>query len=120
MNKVLVQISGAFFLFIGVLGFFQNPLMGIFAVDTMHNIVHIVSGIAAIGFAITGEGGARTFGKVFTVVYGLVTVLGFIAPDMIRSMMTMNMADNYLHLVLTVLFAYIGFIGLPASKKATA
>jgi hypothetical protein len=127
-KKTLTQVSGAVFILIGLLGFAMDPILGLFGIDTMHNIVHIGSGILAFFLAAKGEDGAALFGKIMTVVYGLVTVLGFLAPVgfidpqmKLLGLMDINGADNFLHLLLTALFAYIGFFAAARSTRhATA
>lgn len=117
-KKMLIQVVGAVFILIGLLGFLNDPILGLLEVDPVHNIIHLVSGAVAFYLART-EDGAITYGKVFAVVYGLVTVLGFLmvgADGRLLGLMDINMADNVLHLVLTALFAYVGFV--PAKKPA--
>jgi len=46
--------------------------------------------------------------KFFGIVYALVTILGFLGGGIVLGMM-MNMADNVLHLVITVFALYYGF-----------
>ena len=48
-SKLLANLFGLAFIFAGLLGFVPNPLVapdGVFAVNTMHNLVHIVTGVA--------------------------------------------------------------------------
>ncbi len=111
MFKQFALIIGVVFLLIGILGFIDplvtdGKLLGIFAVDPVHNMIHIVSGVLGIA-----TGLARDFrpAMMFTwgllLVYGLVTVLGFVmTPDggMLLGLMHVNMADNVLHLLITV------------------
>lgn len=111
MEKSTVTVLGIVFLVIGILGFFNYPfLLGVFEVDTMHNIVHLLSGVAALAAVGMGVSATRTYAKVFGVVYGLVAALGFLMPgDMILGLFGSNMADDVLHLVLAVVFLYVGF-----------
>jgi hypothetical protein len=49
------------------------------------------------------------FALVLGVVYGLVTILGFLTGDgKILGLISVNGADNLLHLVLTALFLFVG------------
>jgi hypothetical protein len=112
MAKTVVMILGLVFVLIGVLGFFmESPLFGLFEVDNMHNIVHLVSGVIALAMASMGESSAKTYGKIFGVIYALVTVLGFVmgTDDMLLGIMEINANDNYLHLLLAVILLYVGF-----------
>ena len=111
MAKTVVMVLGVVFILIGILGFFNNPVLGLFEVDTVHNWIHILSGIVGVAMASMGEASAKTFAKVFGVVYGLVTVVGFIQGDTVLGLFSINMADNVLHLLLTVALLYVGFMG---------
>ncbi len=117
MAKTIVMVLGVVFVIIGVLGFFNDPVVGIFEVDAVHNIVHLLSGIVAIGMASMGEGSAKTFAKIFGVVYALVTILGFVmgTEEPLLGIMEINSNDNYLHLVLALVLLYAGF-----SKSSSA
>lgn len=119
MNKrMIVQVFGVVLLLVGLLGFIPaltpgGLLLGIFQVDLLHNIVHLATGAAALYLAMTmGEKGAILFGKVFGVVYALVTVLGFLTGYALGlpGVIAVNMADNLLHVALTAVFLYVGFM----------
>ena len=107
---MLYMLFGVIFLVVGILGFFNNPILGLFEVNTVHNLIHIVSGIIALAMVSKGEAQAKLFGKVFGIVYALVAVLGFLLPGGdIFGLMTVNMADNVLHIVLAIVFLWVGF-----------
>ena len=104
---------GVVFLLIGVLGFFpvftpNGMLLGIFMVGAVHNIIHLLSGVAALA-ASSSEGYATTYFKVFGVVYALVTVIGFAQGNSVLGLIDVNLADNLLHLVIAAVSLYIGF-----------
>lgn len=121
MASKTVKILGWVFVLVGILGFVpgitsDGMLLGIFEVDGIHNIVHLLSGILAILFAKKGEEGAKTFAKVFGIVYGIVAILGFFSTSILGLFMV-NGADNILHVVLALVFLYVGFAG---GKKMAA
>lgn len=115
---------GVVFLLVGVLGFVPGItteyndlniaghesgalLLGVFAVSVLHNIVHLLFGVAGLAMAGTAAG-ARSFliggGVIYLVLwlYGLV-----ISENSAANFVPVNTADNWLHLVLAV-----GMIGL--------
>jgi hypothetical protein len=104
---------GIILLAVGILGFIPGVvttnylLLGIFQVDAMHNVIHIVSGVIGIASAASFKG-SKLYFKIFGIVYGIVTILGFIGGGMVLGMM-MNMADNILHLAITAFSLYYGF-----------
>jgi hypothetical protein len=107
--KPVTWLFGVVLLAVGILGFIQNPIVGIFEVDMVHNIVHILSGVLGLGAAASGYKNARLYLIVFGLVYALVTVLGFVAPDLLASLLAFNAADNYLHLAIALVTLVIGF-----------
>lgn len=99
---------------VGVLGFVpgvtnDGMLLGIFEVDTIHNLVHILTGVVAIVASLGSGAYAGLFFKVFGVVYALVAVLGFAMGSPILGLIHANMADHVLHVVLAAAFLYAGF-----------
>lgn len=109
MAKKLVMVLGVVLALVGLLGFFNNPVLGLFPVNALHNIVHLASGILAIVFAMQGEAQAIMLAKVLGVVYLLVAILGLVATSFLDSLLVINGADNILHLLLAAVFLWIGF-----------
>ena|SRR3989338_4031161 len=119
MAKMVVMVIGVVFVLVGLLGFFNDPLLGLFEVDAVHNWVHLLSGVIALGMSWMGESNAKTYAKVFGVIYALVTVLGFVGSgDTLLGVMEINAADNLLHLVLAVVLLWVGF-GTSNQSSAT-
>ena len=125
MGKTLAMVFGWIFVVVGVLGFFSNPIVGsapgaIFAADTIHNLVHLVSGIVFLWVAYGAPMKAGAVMKIFGVVYLLVALLGFLTisgTGSLLGIMLTNAADNWLHLVLGIVI--LG-AGLKAGKPMTA
>jgi hypothetical protein len=115
MVQKLAWVFGVVFVLIGILGFVPSVtspdglLLGIFQVDPMHNIIHLISGLIAIAAAWGSGEYARLYFKVFGVAYGIVTVIGFVQGTTILNLMPVNMADNVLHLIIAVAALWIGF-----------
>jgi hypothetical protein len=108
MTKTVLYVLGAVFIIVGLLGFINDPVLGLFEVNTLHNLIHLASGVLALIFAGMAESQAKTFAVVLGVVYALVTILGFLLGGNILGLMHVNMADNILHLVLTVVLLAVG------------
>jgi hypothetical protein len=117
MTKNIMYVLGAVLIIVGLLGFVNDPVLGIFEVDVLHNLVHLASGILALVFAGMGESQAKTYAVVLGVVYALVTILGFLSGTTVLGLMDVNGADNVLHLILAVVFL---IIGLRKTSGATA
>lgn len=117
--KLFAILFGLVFITIGVMGFLpeytpNGNLFGIFEVDHMHNIVHVVSGTLALLAA-----GCARASKVYFILLGLVyaaiTFLGFWYDGDIFGHTHFNPADNYLHLGIAIVSLLIGF-GLKVKK----
>jgi uncharacterized membrane protein HdeD (DUF308 family) len=104
-----VMTLGIIFIILGIWGFFNDPILGIFDVDPMHNVVHLVSGILAVTFASLDDDRTKQFAKIFGYLYGLVAIIGFVRPGHTLLGMAINNADNFLHLFLAVAFLYFGY-----------
>ena len=118
MQKAALVV-GAVFLTVGVLGFvpgvtsdFDNlqfaghdseaKLLGIFQVSVLHNIVHLLFGVAGLAMARTFER-ARTFLLVGGVLYLALWLYGIVIDhDHDANVVPVNPADNWLHLGLGV------------------
>lgn len=115
MLTTLANVFGVVLLLVGILGFIpgittDNYLLGIFHVNALHNIVHLVSGAAGLWAAKSGAKAAKMYFQVFGVIYALVTVLGFFyGDDAILGLVSNNMADTFLHLIIAVVALYLGF-----------
>lgn len=123
--KTFALAVGIVFLLVGILGFILNPtggsLLGIFAVDVVHNIVHLLVGVLGIAAAYTGW--PRYYARGLGIVYVLVGILGFIPGldpmGMLMGIMHINIADNLLHLIVGAAALYVGFF-LPERTATTA
>jgi hypothetical protein len=125
---------GAVFLLVGILGFVPGitsnygsmtfaghesgaELLGIFEVSILHNLVHVLFGVAGLAMARTWSG-ARSFliggGAIYLVLwlYGVLIDLGSSA-----NFVPVNDADNWLHLVLGLAMVALGLL---LARSATA
>jgi uncharacterized protein DUF4383 len=118
--KTAATILGIVFVAVGILGFIPNPLVsptGLFAVNTAHNLVHLVSGVALLAGAFTAIGASMTL-KVFGIIYAVVAVIGlFTGGNMLLGLILVNHADHWLHVALAVVILAAGFM-LPDDELA--
>jgi hypothetical protein len=114
MVKPLALLFGILFLFGGSLGFVPGIIkgdmyLGIFMVNTAHNIMHIASGAIFLIASILGAGAARQWFLVFGVVYAALVVVGFTVGDgMIFGVISNNRYDTWGHAVLALAMLLIG------------
>ena len=90
--------------------------LGIFPVNVLHNLVHLVFGIWGV-VAMRSFGASRTFAKVAGATYLVLVVLGFLAPTGF-GLVPLGGNDVWLHLVLGLPLAYFGFIARDVGEPA--
>ena len=126
MLKKIAIAFGAVFIVVGILGFIpaltpDGRLLGLFAVNTLHNTVHLATGIVALAVAMASPRAILMFFRVFGVIYALVAILGFFtAGDQpLLGLIAHNRADAVLHVLIAVVALWIGF-GMKAEATAAA
>src|SRR5260370_25141987 len=75
MVQAVAGVFGAIYLVAGVLGFFIRPLLGIFQVNVLQNLVHIVIGIGGLAAA-SSLANSKTFCQIAGVILLLLGLIG--------------------------------------------
>ena len=113
--KKYAKFFGFVFILVGILGFIpaittHNMLLGLFHVNALHNLFHIVSGVIAYGVSKSSRA-SKLFFQIFGIVYGTLAVLGFGEGEKpIFGMIANNIPDAWLHLLFALLALYLGFL----------
>jgi len=112
MAKTILYVLGAVLTVVGIIGFVNDPVLGVFEVDTLHNFVHLVSGVIFLGVAAFASAQVQMTAKTFGIIYAVIAVLGFTIPgDTILGLVEGNLADHVLHAALALALLYGGFMG---------
>lgn len=114
MLKLLAILFGLIMIVIGILGFLPDftpngNLFGIFSVNPMHNMVHLVTGLAALVCGLSNAFASKVFFILFGLVYGAVAIMGFMHGDGLLYGMAINQAGNWLHVAISLFSLYVGF-----------
>jgi hypothetical protein len=125
--RAAAAVVGIVFLLVGVLGFVPGittdfdsmtfadhesgaELLGIFQVSILHNIVHLLFGVGGL-VAATQARLVAPFLFASATVYGVITVYGIVVDKASgENFIPVNSADNWLHLVLTLGLAGLGWV----------
>src|SRR5262245_23310902 len=83
-------------------------LFGLFPVNGLHNIVHLLIGVAGIAAVMLGARACRAYARIIGIVYSAVGVLGFFSPTAF-GLMPIGGADIALHLAAGAFALYLGF-----------
>jgi Domain of unknown function (DUF4383) len=110
LQKITLGL-GILYVAIGILGFVpgitsDGLLLGIFAVNTLHNIAHLALGAVLIWGSMSAA--ITTVNKAMAVVFGVLVIASFIAP--ILEQLPLNPPDTILHLASAAITAYLGFM----------
>jgi succinate-acetate transporter protein len=109
MAKTIALIFGIIYTLVGVAGFLTPlggtfgmtpiPMFGVFYINLVHNIVHLVIGIPGLLMAGTEESAARYL-RVFGIILVVVAVIGFIRAieATIHGFIPIGGSDVWLHL----------------------
>lgn len=128
--QTFALVFGAVYLLIGIAGFavtgfdgfasktFDDELI-IFALNPLHNIVHMAVGALWLGAAAKHQS-AKGVNMLIGVVYGLVTILGFAGVLEFLAIEGGAAPDNFLHLVSAALALYFGSAGAEAGSRTAA
>ncbi len=115
--RALALIFGVIFVLMGILGFIpgvspNQHLFGLFYVNTFHNFLHLISGIIFIWVGVKSARQAILFFLIFGAIYFVVALFGFYYKDRpILGVLSNNMADAWLHLILGIIMFYVGYKG---------
>jgi Domain of unknown function (DUF4383) len=115
----VAQIFGIIFILVAIVGFLASGMsmeadpvraphvLGLFPVNALHNVVHLLLGVWALVAARTFAG-ARSYARIAGVLYLVLAVVGFIAPNGF-GLVPLGGNAIWLHAVLGLVLAAVGF-----------
>jgi hypothetical protein len=133
--RYFALVMGVVYLAVGALGFIPGThphragapdlavdagygyLLGLFPINVLHNLVHLLIGALGIAAYLGGEGAARNFARGLAVFYGLLAVMGLIPGlNTTFGLIPIFGHDVWLHALSAAAAAYFGF----AAPRGTA
>ena len=126
-TRTFALIFGIVFLLAGIAGFIpallQPPqggaiapgmhhmlLLGMFPVNPLHNIVHLLFGLWGLA-ASRGQAAAVMYARGVAIIYAVLTVAGFVPRlDDLFGLVPLYGNDIWLHAALAVVAAYFGWV----------
>lgn len=114
MLRLMAKVWGWTFLAVGILGFIplvtpNNHLFGVFHVNAVHNLIHLLTGGVALWVGHSSSHASKLYFLWFGLVYGVVALLGFMIGDKeFLGPMAHNTADAWLHLVIATVSIGLG------------
>ncbi|CAN5444734.1 DUF4383 domain-containing protein [soil metagenome] len=130
-NRLLATIFSIVYVLVGIAGFFVTSgvgffdtsgglLLGIFEVNILHNVAHILIGAALLLAGLSSVSAAKTVNSVIGSAYLLLGIVGLFIVGSAFNILAINGADNVLHFGSAVLLLAVGLGAERGMKPATA
>ncbi len=121
LARTVAAVFGAVYLLVGILGFVlvsggEGDLLGLFPVNALHNIVHVLLGAILLYGSMSFAAAVQTTRGVGIVLL-ILGVLGFIAPDGF-GLVPLGGNDIWLHLATGAILLATGFMATDDAAAA--
>ncbi|MDH6235390.1 DUF4383 domain-containing protein [Cryobacterium sp. CG_9.6] len=130
-NRLIATIFGAVYLLVGLLGFAYTGgvslvatsgglILGIFEVNPLHNIAHLLIGAALLIAGLSSVSAAKATNTTIGAVYLLLGIVGFFLVGTGLNILALNTADHFLHLASAIVLLGAGLAADKSVRSATA
>jgi hypothetical protein len=125
LAKWWIAIAGVVLVAVGLLGFISNPIVGesdgaLLPTDTLHNVVHLATGLLALYIAYGLSGASLASGVLgFGVLYAVIFVAVLLSPDLFGLFsVPANAAIHVVHAALAVVSLAVGYMARGSANTA--
>ena len=129
-NRIVATVFGAVYVVVGLLGFAVTSgvgfiategglLLGVFQVNPLHNIAHILIGGALLVAGLASAAAAKAVNTTIGAVYLLLGIAGFFLAGTAANVLALNTADHFLHLASAIVLLGVG-LGFERSSTRVA
>lgn len=103
VQKTYAMVIGAVLVLLGLVGFVNAPILGIFGVNVAQDVLHLAGGALILWLAM--QGSAKATNMWVGIVALAVGVLGVlpVAKDLLASIFAINAAITYLHIAVGII-----------------
>jgi hypothetical protein len=130
-NRLLATIFGAVYLLVGLLGFAVTGgvgfvatdgglLLGVFEVNPLHNVVHLLIGAALLIAGLSNVRAARGVNPIVGAAFLAFGILGLFILNTQANILAINGWDNVLHFASAIVLLAVGLAADKAPRTATA
>ena len=130
-NRIVATIFGAVYLLVGLLGFAVTGgvgffategglLLGVFAVNPLHNVAHLLIGAALLIGGIVSATAAKAVNATVGAAYLLLGIVGFFLAGTAANILALNTADHFLHLASAIVLLGVALGFERSGRVATA
>jgi len=129
-NRLVATVFGAVYILVGLLGFAVTGgvgflateggmLLGIFMVNPLHNVAHLLIGAALLIAGLVSARAAKTVNIVVGAAYLLLGIVGFFLVGTALNILALNAFDHFLHLASAIVLLGIGIAADRAVDRVT-
>jgi hypothetical protein len=130
-NRLLATIFGAVYLLVGLLGFAVTGgvgfvatdgglFLGVFEVNPLHNVVHLLIGAALLIAGLSNVRAARGVNPIVGAAFLAFGILGLFILNTQANILAINGWDNVLHFASAIVLLAVGLAADKAPRTATA
>ncbi|WP_213815305.1 DUF4383 domain-containing protein [Glaciihabitans sp. dw_435] len=129
-NRLLATVFGAVYILVGILGFTATSgvgffdtsgglLLGIFEVNILHNVAHLLIGAALLIAGLSSVPAAKGVNTTIGAAYLLLGIVGLFLVGSSANILAINAADNVLHFASAAVLLAVG-LGAEKATRRTA
>ncbi|WP_243229592.1 DUF4383 domain-containing protein [Microbacterium sp. CIAB417] len=118
-NRLVATVFGAVYILVGLLGFAVTGgvgflategglLLGIFMVNPLHNVAHLLIGAALLVAGLMSARAAKAVNIVVGAAYLLLGIVGFFLVGTALNILALNTFDHFLHLASAIVLLGVG------------
>jgi hypothetical protein len=130
-NRIVAAAFGAVYVLVGLLGFLATNnvgfvssegglLLGIFEVNPLHNVAHLLIGAALLIAGLSNVSAAKGTNTTIGAVYLVLGIIGFFIENTAANILALNTADHFLHLLSAVVLLAVGLGADKTARRVTA
>jgi hypothetical protein len=130
-NRIVATVFGAVYVLVGLLGFAVTSgvgfiategglLLGVFEVNPLHNVAHILIGAALLFAGFVSVVASKAVNATVGAVYLLLGIVGFFLVGTAANILALNTPDHFLHLASAIVLLGVALGFERAGRMATA
>ena len=130
-NRIVATVFGAVYVLVGLLGFAVTGgvgfiategglLLGIFEVNPLHNVAHLLIGAALLIAGFASVAASKAVNAIIGGAYLLLGIVGFFLAGTAVNILALNTADHFLHLASAIVLLGVALGVERSARVATA
>ena len=130
-NRIVATVFGAVYVLVGLLGFAVTGgvgfiategglLLGIFEVNPLHNVAHLLIGAALLIAGFASVAASKVVNATIGGAYLLLGIVGFFLAGTAANILALNTADHFLHLASAIVLLGVALGVERSARVATA